>query len=135
MDGAKQVTDPVMEQTNKAGAALVEGSESLSNQMIDGANSGTDMLDTSTKFTIGSVTESFDSLGAVAGFQTMIGGMFGAVDKSDAALEKMFKEMDADGSGKVSEDEMKAAIQKVYGEALKDDMLKEMMKAADTNND
>ena len=82
------------------------------------------------------VTSTVDSVGGVAGFQSLMGGMFGAnIDKSDAGLEAMFKTMDADGSGKVSEAEMKEAIMKVYGEALDEAVLKTMMTSADTNND
>lgn len=135
VDGAKSVTSPAMDATKKGMTTFYEGSDAVTAGFGDATSASTDMLESTTKFSLGNVTESFDTLGSVAGFQSLVGGMFGNVDKSDAGLEAMFKSMDADGSGKVSEEEMKAAILKVYGEGLKDEILKEMMKAADTNND
>ena len=77
--------------------------------------------------------------GGVAGFQALIGGLFGGnIDTSDAGLEKMFSSMDANGSGKLSEAEMKAAIMKVYGNSglvVDEAAFKTMMRAADTNRD
>jgi len=85
---------------------------------------------------VSEITSTVTTAGGAVGFQSLMGGLFGAnVDKSDAGLEAMFKTMDADGSGKVSEEEMKAAITKVYGEALPEDTLKTMMDSADTNKD
>jgi len=85
---------------------------------------------------VSEITSTVTSAGGAVGFQSLMGGLFGAnIDKSDAGLEAMFKTMDADGSGKVSEEEMKAAITKVYGEALPEDTLKTMMDSADTNKD
>ena len=70
---------------------------------------------------------------AVAKWQGMRGAF--KVDKSDAGLERMFRSVDTDGSGKISEEEMRAAIKKVYGEATEDETVTEMMMAADTDND
>ena len=77
------------------------------------------------------VGDTFKNLGAAAGFQAAMG----VADKSDKGLEKAFKSVDADGSGKISDAEMKAHIKKTYGEALDEKMVKEMMKKADTNKD
>ena len=77
------------------------------------------------------VGDTFKNLGAAAGFQAAMG----VADKSDKGLEKAFKSVDADGSGKISDAEMKAHIKKTYGEALDDKMVKEMMAKADTNKD
>ena len=75
----------------------------------------------------------------VAGFQSLIGGLFGGdTDQSDAGLEKMFNSMDEDRSGTLSETEMKAAINKVYGQSglvVDESAFRTMMRAADTNND
>ena len=75
--------------------------------------------------------DTFKNLGAAAGFQAAMG----VADKSDKGLEKAFKSVDADGSGKISDAEMKAHIKKTYGEALDEKMVKEMMTKADTNKD
>jgi len=67
----------------------------------------------------------------VGGFQQV----FGAVDKSDRGLEKAFKAVDADSSGKISSTEMKAYISKTYGKGFDDKKVEEMMTVADTNKD
>ena len=69
-----------------------------------------------------------------AGFQAVMAG-FGSVDTPDEGLETLFHEIDADGSGSISEQEMAKAIDKLYGEPLKPQLVAQMMKAADTNND
>ena len=88
------------------------------------------------KMLVGGVESRFKELGAVAGFQNLAEGLVGgAVDKSDEGLAKQFAAVDTDGSGKISGDEMKAAIHKSFGSALDDDMFSQMMKAADTDGD
>ena len=48
-----------------------------------------------------------------AGFQSVVGGLFGdAADTSDEGLEKMFNSIDKDSSGKISDAEMKESIKK-----------------------
>lgn len=63
-------------------------------------------------------------------------GAFG-IDTSDEALERHFNAVDRDGSGKISEKEMKAALVGAYGKGrtLSDALLREMMDTADTNRD
>ena len=62
-----------------------------------------------------------------------------AVDKSDAGLEKAFKSVDEDKSGKISVGEMMGFIRRTikdhHGEGLDDQTVKDMIAAADTNND
>ena len=136
LDSSKAVTGPVMDTTKKAGGFMVEGVNATSSGFIDAGNASTGMMDDTLSFSLGNVTDTFDTLGAAAGMQSLMGGMFGGnIDKSDEGLAAMFKELDADGSGKVSESEMKAAIMKVYGEGLDEEILKEMMAAADTDKD
>jgi len=74
----------------------------------------------------------FDKLGVTAGFQAVFGA---DIDKSDEGLAKKFVEVDADGSGKISTEEMRNAIVAMYGEKLPEDTLEKMMKAADTDGD
>jgi len=83
-------------------------------------------------FTGGAITSAFDALGVNAAFQSVFGA---DIDKSDEGLEASFGKVDADGSGKISADEMKAYISKVYGKGLSDEILDAMMKAADTDGD
>merc|ERR1712194_613594 len=47
-------------------------------------------------------------------------------------LEKAFKGVDADSSGKISAKEMNAHITKVYGAEMDESIVKEMFKVADT---
>ena len=65
--------------------------------------------------------------------QAVFGG--GDVDTSDAALEKYFSDVDTDGSGKISDLEMKAAIYQMYGKGMEDKYVSQMMAQADTNKD
>ena len=57
------------------------------------------------------------------------------LDRSDEALERQFASVDTDGSGAISEEELRVVIAKVYGQTLDDEMVKGMMLAADTNQD
>ena len=87
--------------------------------------------------TVGDVNKAFEALGEQAGFQhvfNVIPGL-GNIDKSDKNLEKMFKEIDEDGSQKISEEELKGFLNKLYGRALDDKLFNQMMNAADTNGD
>ena len=113
---------------------VVDGTKTVSGAVVDGASKGVSVVGEATGGLMGNVEEAFSKLGAAAGFQSIFDG-FGAIDKSDEGLAKLFASVDTDGSGKISEDEMKKAIEKAYGKALDDKVLKEMMAAADTNND
>lgn len=60
------------------------------------------------------------------------------VDTSDEGLEKLFKELDADGSGNISKEEMTKAIEKLYAgssQKLDEKFIDQMMTAADTDGD
>lgn len=74
--------------------------------------------------------------GASAALFTRVFGMGGeTIDKSDAALASRFAEVDADGSGAISDNEMKAYMLSVYGPSLDKKIVKTMMQMADTNGD
>lgn len=59
----------------------------------------------------------------------------GEVDKSDDALERIFRQIDIDGSGCIDERELKKAVARMYGRGLGGDIVKNMMKAGDVNAD
>jgi len=85
---------------------------------------------------MGPLDKTFDTFGVNIGFQNVMSGIGGAdVDLSDEGLKKLFKSLDADGSGNISKTEMTEAITKAYGKPLEPKMVDEMMKAADTDND
>ena len=66
------------------------------------------------------IAENFEKLGVVVAFQ----GIFGSdVDKTDEGLAKQFAAVDADGSGKISTQELRAHIYKVYGKGLDEKIL------------
>ncbi len=77
------------------------------------------------------VRDSFKDLDAAAGFRAAMG----VADMSDKGLEKAFKYVDGDGSGKISKAEVKAHIKKTYGEGLDDKVVEAMITAADINRD
>ena len=60
---------------------------------------------------------------------------FKHVDKSDAGLEKAFREVDKDNTGFMDPEELTAYIGKVYGVRLAPNILEEMMAEADGNAD
>jgi Ca2+-binding EF-hand superfamily protein len=80
----------------------------------------------------GALEATLKTLGGAAAFQSVFGAN---VDKSDAGLEKAFKGVDADSSGKISAKEMNAHITKVYGAEMDESIVKEMFKVADTDGD
>lgn len=128
----KEATNMAMDATGKVGGMALDGTKAVGTFAVDGATNGIKTVGDVSGSLMGGVEETFSKLGAAAGFQSIFGA---DIDKSDEGLEKAFKDVDTDGSGKISEDEMKAAIEKMYGKALDDKVLKEMMAAADTNND
>merc|ERR1712046_472066 len=97
----------------------------------DGVKGGVGKVNDGLKNGVSSVSETVSKLGATAGFQSL----FGNIDKSDAGLEKAFKSVDADSSGKISSAEMEAYILKVYGKGLDEKIVSDMMAAADTDKD
>jgi Ca2+-binding EF-hand superfamily protein len=80
----------------------------------------------------GALEATLKTLGGAAAFQSVFSAN---VDKSDAGLEKAFKGVDADSSGKISAKEMNAHITKVYGAEMDESIVKEMFKVADTDGD
>ena len=81
------------------------------------------------------LSQTFEKLGAVSGFQSAMAGLGdGSIDTSDAGLEKLFAEIDGDGSGSISNEEMFSALSKKY-EKLEQSVIEQMMDAADTDND
>jgi len=118
MDGAKVAADFTAEKSKEAAAATMEGAKVA----------GEWTAEMSSKALAGA-TEAFEKLGDVAGFQAM----FGLVDTSDEGLEKLFKEVDDDGSGEITDAEMKTMLTKIYGGAVNDDIITKMMAAADTD--
>ena len=107
------------------GSVAVDGAKNVGGAAIDGAKGAGGMLTSG-------VDTAFKTLGAVGGFQALFGE---DMDKSDEGLAKAFAEVDGDGSGKISGDEMKAYIVKVYGNSLDEKMVAEMMAMADTDGD
>lgn len=95
---------------------------------MDGASGGIGLV-------MAGVDQTFEKLGGKAGFQAVMVGFGVSVDTTDAGLEKLFKELDADGSGKIDESEMTKAILKVFGKDLEPKFVSEMMTSADTNKD
>merc|ERR1719198_1730012 len=69
VDGAKSVTSPAMDATKKGMTTFYEGSDAVTAGFGDATSASTDMLESTTKFSLGNVTESLDTLGSVAGFQ------------------------------------------------------------------
>jgi len=67
-----------------------------------------------------------------------MGGFGVNVDTSDEGLAKLHKELDADGSGNISKEEMTKAIEKLYAgssQKLDEKFIDQMMAAADTDGD
>jgi hypothetical protein len=130
--GADAVKGGIDSATN----ATMEGLKKADEMAAEGTKSVTSTVGNATTWAAGGVTDAFEKLGAAAGFQAMMGGVFGGdVDKSDEGLATLFKSVDTDGSGKISEVEMKEAIKKAYGKDLEEEVFKSMMKAADTDGD
>ena len=53
---------------------------------------------------------------------------------SNETLEKMFADIDENGSGDITRDEMESALTQMFGK-LEPDVVDQMMNAADTDND
>ena len=79
-------------------------------------------------------SQSIDTTHVVLPSQVVpVGG--GEVDKSDEALERIFRQIDIDGSGCIDERELKKAVARMYGRGLGGDIVQNMMKAGDVNAD
>jgi len=128
--------DAVKEAGEKATAATIEAAKKADEMAAEGTKSVTSTVGSGVGFVTGGVADAFEKLGAAAGFQAMMGGVFGGdIDKSDEGLAKLFASVDTDGSGKISEVEMKEAVAKAYGKPLEEDVFQKMMKTADTDGD
>lgn len=76
-----------------------------------------------------------DKMDTASGFQFAMASLSGgSIDKSDASLEKLFAQIDGDGDGSISNEELVAALSKEY-ERLEQAAIEQMMAAADTDND
>lgn len=75
-----------------------------------------------------------DLASASTAWQAARGSRRNSRDYTDEGLMEAFKEMDADGSGSIEEDELRAAILKMDPNA-KEDTIKEMMHYADQDGD
>ena len=80
----------------------------------------------------GALEATLKTLGGAAAFQSVFGAN---IDKSDHGLEKAFKGVDTDSSGKISAKEMNAHITKVYGSEMDPSIVEEMFKVADKDGD
>jgi len=138
LDYAKQGTDFLATKTVAAGAAgagFVKGAVtdpvSTATAVAESTKAGvTAVTDGTADLIVSGIETAIDALGVDSAFKTMFG-----VDTSDEALAERFAQVDADTSGKISRDEMKAAILKMYGKSLDDKYVEAMMSAADTDND
>ena len=54
---------------------------------------------------------------------------------ADEKLEKLFKDIDVDGSGEILRDEMEPVIKRMFGDDIDASVIDEIMKAGDTDND
>ena len=134
MDALKTITDPISAAVEQ-GVKLTDPISAAVTSTAGGAISAADKYGKAgIGLVLAGVDKTFEVSGVASGFQAVMAG-FGNVDTSDEGLETLFREIDADGSGSISEQEMAKAIDKLYGEPLKPQLVAQMMKAADTNND
>jgi len=80
----------------------------------------------------GALEATLKTLGGKAAFQQVFAS---TIDKSDAGLEKAFKQVDTDANGQISVAEMRVHIASVYGSGLDESITAKMLKAADTDGD
>ena len=130
--GLMMVGSGMVDSAKKVGDVAVDGVKVVGDGAMDGAKLVGDGVKSAGGVALSGVGTAFETLGAVGGFQALFGE---DMDKSDEGLAKAFKEVDGDGSGKISSDEMKAYIVKVYGASLDEKMVTEMMAKADTDGD
>lgn len=128
--------DAVKGGIDSAANATIEAAKKADEMAAEGTKAVTNTVGSGVGFVTSGVSDAVEKLGAAAGFQTMMGGIFGGeIDKTDEGLAKLFASVDTDGSGKISETEMKEAVAKAYGKELEEDVFKKMMSAADTDGD
>ena len=130
--GMKKTGEVVGSGAKAVGDTASNVTKPMTTAVIDGAKVVGDGVKSAGGVALSGVGTAFETLGAVGGFQALFGE---DMDKSDEGLAKAFKEVDGDGSGKISSDEMKAYIVKVYGASLDEKMVTEMMAKADTDGD
>jgi len=133
VQGVGKTVQGVVDQTSKGAEAVVAAPGFVVDQTVKGAEFTTGVATEFSALMMGGIEMTFETLGVSAGFQAVMKGL-GELDTSDAGLEKLFKEIDHDGSGQISEKEMQEAIFKMYGQDLDAGLLSKMMKAADTDN-
>ena len=118
--------------TNLVGGA-VGGAADLAKKgggaALDGAKGAASKVGDVSK---GALEATLKTLGGAAAFQSVFGAN---IDKSDHGLEKAFKGVDTDSSGKISAKEMNAHITKVYGSEMDPSIVEEMFKVADKDGD
>jgi len=118
--------------TNLVGGA-VGGAADLAKKgggaALDGAKGAASKVGDVSK---GALEATLKTLGGAAAFQLVFGAN---IDKSDHGLEKAFKGVDTDSSGKISAKEMNAHITKVYGSEMDSSIVEEMFKVADKDGD
>ena len=173
----KKTADATVEATKKAADATVDVTMKAADATVDAGKATAAAASEMGQLMISGIGDTFEKLGASAGFQAVMQGLASELDTSDDALEKMFKDIDADGSGNISDAEMKVrpitasqtnlrlplptahlslpllcptashptafhahlhlqvAITRMCGQALEDELVEKMMKAADTDND
>ena len=142
VDGAKKGAGVVVDGTKVGADAVVNGAVATGRVMgeagtavVDGAvATGKAVGDLGSEL-LGNIEATFEKLGAAAGFQAIFQGFGDHIDTSDEGLAKQFAEVDGDKSGKISTEEMRACITKIYGSRIDEKILGEMMAAADTNKD
>jgi len=132
-NGVKTVTGPAMGPIGQV-TGPVAGPLNGAIDIVPGVS---DAMGAVTEFgapILGPLDQTFETMGVEVGFQNVMGAMGGAeMDRSDAGLDKFFKELDVDGSGNISRTEMETAITKLYGKPVKPELVDQMMKAAETD--
>ena len=128
--GASSVVAAPIEAVSSVASARIEAVSSVASAPIEAVSSVASAP-------LEVVSQTFEGLGAVSGFQSALSSLGGgSVDMSNAGLEKLFTQIDADGSGKISNDEMLQALSRKYpGRDCDPSAITQMMAAADTDKD
>ena len=116
--GATNLVGGAADLAKKGGGAALDGAKGAASKVGDVSK--------------GALEATQKSLGGAAAFQLVFGGN---IDKSVNGLEKAFKGVDTDSSGKISAKEVKAHITKVYGSEMDPAIVGEMFKVADKDGD
>ena len=128
-EGTVSVAEAVAEGTVETVTAVAEGTADV---VVGAATDVTEAANAVVELSTKAIESTFEALGVTAAFQQVFGA---DIDKSDEGLEKAFAKVDADGSGKISSDEMREHITSIYGKGLDEDVLGAMMKKADIDGD